>query len=95
MFELNEHTREILGKPNFWCGPIAHAMKKAGQNIPTNAEDEQAAVIYWLLTIYEKHGVDWRIQAQTELQAIIKAANKTEYAEPSPTTSQPPSSKDE
>jgi hypothetical protein len=54
--ELNEHTRAILGRPNFTCIRIANRLRQLGQDIPRKAEEEQAAVICWLLNLYLEHG---------------------------------------
>ena len=64
MFEFNEQIEFILGRPNFWCGAIAHKLVKLGHKIPTKAEAEQAAVIYWMLDLYEKHGDGWREEGE-------------------------------
>ncbi|HYE73569.1 MAG TPA: hypothetical protein VEF04_09560 [Blastocatellia bacterium] len=54
--ELNEHTRAILGRPNFMCRNIAIRLRELGQVIPSKAEEEQAAVLCFLLNIYLEHG---------------------------------------
>ena len=59
MFEFNEETELILGRPNFVCGAIAQQLRSCGKEIPPKAEKEQAAVIYWLLEMYEQHGNEW------------------------------------
>ena len=66
----NEDVAEILGRPNFACGGIAQCLRLSGQHIPTKAEAEQAAVIYWLLGIYSEHGAEWRNVAERRLRAI-------------------------
>lgn len=58
--ELDDDLLEILGRPNFACSPIAHAMRTAGQSIRPKAEDEQAHVLFKLLGLYAKHGAEWR-----------------------------------
>jgi hypothetical protein len=60
MFELNDEVRWILGRPNFMCAPIAARLRKLGHVIDEKAEAEQAAVIYWMLSLYECHGDSWR-----------------------------------
>jgi len=70
MFELNPDTAEILGRPNFTCGPIARLLRTAGKEIEEKAESEQAAVIHWLLTIYDEHGSDWRKHAAVALKEM-------------------------
>jgi hypothetical protein len=59
MIPLNDDTRWILGRPNFVCGGIAAALRRLGHPIREKAEDEQAEVIHWMLSLYEEHGADW------------------------------------
>lgn len=67
--KFNEQTKEILGRPNFSCSPIASALREIGHTIPRKAEEEQAAVIYWMLSMYQKHGDNWRKEAEKALIA--------------------------
>ena len=71
MFELNDETRWILGQPNFACGPIANVLRLQGAEINTKAEDEQAYVIYWMLSLYLKFGDDWRKEGDKILNKDI------------------------
>jgi hypothetical protein len=68
---LDDETRWILGRPNFICGPIARDLRRAGHQIDEKAEDEQAAVILWMLNLYLKHGRAWRNKA-TEFFAQLE-----------------------
>ena len=68
MFRFNEDTEWILGRPNFSCAAIARRLVQLGHRIEPRAEAEQAAVIYWMLCLYEKHGEDWRAKAQEYLR---------------------------
>ena len=68
MFELNEQTRFILGRPNFWCGSVARILRLTGKQIPNKAEEEQAAVIHWMLCLYELHGDNWRAEGEKLLK---------------------------
>jgi len=74
-FELNEQTKEILGRPNFACAGIASSLRAGGQPIPRKAEEEQVAVIYWMLSMYQKHGADWKKEAEKEL-AMLTASQE-------------------
>ena len=75
MFEFNEHTEWILGRPNFWCAQvIVPALRASGQDIAKKAEAEQAAAIYWMLQMYEKYGADWKEKGGKELKTMIEAA---------------------
>lgn len=80
MFELNKHTIEILGKPNFTCAAHAQLFRLDGQAIPYKAEAEQAAVIYWLLCVYEEHGDKWREVAGSKLDEMIKRVKEKSEA---------------
>lgn len=76
---LNEETRWILGRPNFWCYSVAQVLREDGHEIPTKAEEEQAAVIHWLLNLYLEHGDQWRDVAQQETKRIKdKVASKVD-----------------
>ena len=69
MIELNEKTRWILGRPNFWCAPVAEQLRHHGFEIDRKAEAQQASVIHWLLSLYEKHGDDYIDHAQAFLKS--------------------------
>lgn len=71
--KLNIALREILGMPNFECGPIAHALRDAGRDIPRKSEAEQAFVLHWLTTLALKHGRDWKKHAADELDRATKS----------------------
>ncbi len=68
MFEFNKTTEWMLGRPNFWCGSIAQGLRACGREIKKHAEEEQAAVIYWMLEMYEKHGENWNDEAKKWLE---------------------------
>lgn len=69
MFELNQEVKNILGRPNFMCRSIANVLIKKGWDIKEKAEDEQANVIYWMLTMYEKYGENWKEKAEEYLKS--------------------------
>jgi hypothetical protein len=50
-------------------------LREDGHEIATKAEDEQAAVIHWLLNLYLEHAAQWREVAQQET-ARIKAESR-------------------
>ena len=72
MFEFTEDVQWILGRPNYACHDIAKILRISGIEIDTKAEAEQARVIYWMLEMQEKHGDDWREEANKELETILK-----------------------
>jgi hypothetical protein len=66
MITIDENSpdiKEVLGLMIFTTGPIAHALRNHGHVIPRRAEDEQVAVILWLLKMVQDHGPDWRKHA--------------------------------
>lgn len=73
---LDENLRLILGRPNFACGQLAQMLRLGGQEIERRAEHEQAAVIYFLLNIYLKHGSGWAEKASDAFAAIAAQQGK-------------------
>lgn len=69
MIEFTDDVQWILGRPNFWCGPIAHQLVKLGHKIAPKAEAEQAYVLHWLLGLHEKHGDRFRLEANNILDS--------------------------
>ncbi|HBZ06060.1 MAG TPA: hypothetical protein DEP03_06605 [Massilia sp.] len=72
LLPLNEDTTAILGRPNFTCIGIAAQLRKLGHKIGNRAENEQAAVIHFLLNMYQKHGAAWRQNAEEYLRQETK-----------------------
>ena len=70
LFNLDEDAIFILGRPNFWCGPIAHLMAADGHEVAKKAEDEQAAVIYFMLQMREDHGDTWKDEFFKEIDRM-------------------------
>jgi len=62
MIDFDDTVKEILGRPNFTCAKIAERLRGKGLVIENKSEAEQANVLYWLLTMYEKHGCEWRTE---------------------------------
>lgn len=65
--ELEGDLVEILGRPNFQCASLANALRLKGQDIPFKSEEEQAAVLYLLLSCYLKDKENWRDLVRDEL----------------------------
>lgn len=63
----------ILGRPNFWCSGVASQLRKIGHFIRSGAENEQAYVIHWLLTLYSLYGEEFRDALEFDLQKAAKA----------------------
>lgn len=69
---LNDDLIAILGRPNFLCAQLADTLRSGGQEIAKRAENEQAAVIHFLLGHYLADPVQWAEKAS----AVLKAARK-------------------
>lgn len=62
---LNEGLASILGRPCFAVSGIArrlHDLKL--YEVPRKAENEQAAALHWMLTLYFKYGVGWALEGE-------------------------------
>lgn len=70
--EMTPAMREVLGLPNFMCSPFAEQLRLGGHEIPRKAEEEQAAVIWWLLPFAVAHGEDWRPIAVKSIPGPLK-----------------------
>ncbi|HYD58910.1 MAG TPA: hypothetical protein VEC35_01050 [Noviherbaspirillum sp.] len=68
--ELTPDLEEVLGWPNFRCGPVAHLFQAAGYDIKKKAESEQAFVLHWLASLVLKHGENWRDKASEKLREL-------------------------
>jgi len=73
---LDDDLRWILSRPNFWCIFPANALRVDGKEIKTRAEDEQAAVIHWLLNLYITHGADFGDVMKSEINRLREKVNK-------------------
>jgi hypothetical protein len=60
MLRFDDEVEAILGRPNFACIAIAKSLRLKGHKIKEKAEAEQSAVLYWMLTLYEEHGKNWK-----------------------------------
>ncbi|MNV73162.1 hypothetical protein D3C71_1662940 [compost metagenome] len=65
---LNADLTKILGRPNFACMRLAQFMRLSGMHIAKKSEDEQAAVIHYLLGLYLKHGSQWPEKVDDDLE---------------------------
>ncbi len=74
---LNDAMIDILGRVCFRCAGIADTLRASGQAIPRRAENEQAAVIYWLLGVYIEHGDNWAIAADNALREIVRVTRES------------------
>lgn len=69
---LNDDLIAILGRPNFLCAQLADRLRSEGQEIAKRAENEQAAVIHFLLGHYLADPVQWAEKASAALKAARK-----------------------
>lgn len=67
--EMNPDLLEILGRPCFRCIQIAQILRASGTEIQTRAENEQAAVLLFLLNHYLADNLNWYTNASEELKA--------------------------
>ncbi|MEN5207989.1 hypothetical protein ABE493_07685 [Stenotrophomonas terrae] len=67
-------VREILGRMCFQCIRLAEVLRLRGDEIGRRAEDEQAAVLRFLLNHYLAAPEKWAEHAQAEIDAIRKQA---------------------
>lgn len=74
--ELTPALLDALGTMNFQTGPIAHALRAAGADIPRKCEAEQAHVLHWFIRLVLQHGDGWRDAVGDELQRIADAARQ-------------------
>ncbi len=79
--QLTPEVRDVLSTMCFEAGPIARAFREAGRaEIRTRAEDEQAFVLHWLLTLALEHGATWRKRAGDTLETVVAEANAARAA---------------
>lgn len=77
--ELTDELKNILGRPNFTCTPIAEALRRMGFVIDRKSEAEQATCLHWMLNHYLAHGADWKVHAEAELKAGAPAQGGAEH----------------
>ncbi|MDQ0739226.1 hypothetical protein [Pseudomonas sp. W4I3] len=65
--ELTADLRYILGIPHTKLANTAQLLRQKGHCIAERSEDEQAAVIHWMLGHYLRRGIHWRVFAYAEL----------------------------
>jgi len=67
--QLTADLRYILGIPHTKLSSTAQLLRQQGNCIGERSEDEQAAVIHWMLGHYLRRGIHWRVFAYAELDA--------------------------
>ncbi|WP_222375593.1 hypothetical protein [Rhizobium leguminosarum] len=68
--ELTDDLRDVLSMMMWNTGPIAHALRAGGADIPTKAELEQAHVLHWLTLLVLEHHSVWREKGEEKLKEI-------------------------
>lgn len=66
---------EILGRPCFACINLAMQLRRGGWEIGQRAEDEQAAVLLFTLKHWLADKVNWRENADRELDELDEMAD--------------------
>lgn len=69
---LNDDLIAILGRPNFMCAQLADTLRSGGHDIAERAENEQAAVIHFLLGHYLADPNQWAENASAAIDAARK-----------------------
>lgn len=72
--EFTDELKWILGLICFQCIQYAQTLRKAGRDIPSKAEAEQAATIDWMLRHYLTDPENWRKTAADEMRAMAGVA---------------------
>lgn len=67
---------QVLGMPNFQCGPLAQCYRIAGHDIPKKSESEQAFILHRFARLAILYGDDWRRQAALELKGLKPAEDQ-------------------
>lgn len=80
--QVTPALREVLGLMIFTTGPIAHAFRDAGEDIPTNVEDEQAFALHWLIGLALRNGSAWKSIAAARIDEVVAAAKARAVAAP-------------
>lgn len=78
---LTPPLRRVLGMMLWETGPIAHALRISGQDIARKAEDEQAAVLHWLVGFVLRHGPEWGRHAAAALHELTESTTRTGNAD--------------
>lgn len=64
---LTDSLREVLGTPVHTMIPLVRLLQSQDPTVKHRYEDEQAALLHWMLTLWFQHGDDWRAAAAEEI----------------------------
>lgn len=67
---MSPDLKQVLGYPNFWCGPYAAIYRAAGHDIAKRAEDEQAFILHRFACAAIEHGENWSDVIEDELMKL-------------------------
>jgi len=67
---LTDELRDALSTMLWTSGQIAACLRAGGEQIKTRAEDEQAHVLHWLISLALEYGSEWRAKASERIRAI-------------------------
>lgn len=76
--DLSDDLREVLSTMLWTSGQIAECLRAGGEDIKRRAEDEQAHVLHWLISLALRHGPDWRKKASERIEACRAALSAAE-----------------
>ncbi|MDO8778881.1 MAG: hypothetical protein Q7K57_61215 [Burkholderiaceae bacterium] len=71
---LTDSLREVLGTPVHTMVPLVRLLQLLDPTVKHRYEDEQAALLHWMLTLWFQHGDDWRAAAGVEVGRMREAA---------------------
>ena len=67
---MTSELKKILGLTSFQCYTFALALRMGGHDVPRKVEEEQAAVLHWMLAHYLTHGDEWRTHALNDVDRM-------------------------
>ena len=72
--KITPELKEVLSLMLWKTGEIAHILRAGGIDIPRKAEEEQCAVLHWLITLAIDYGDDWKQKFGDRMDAIMVKA---------------------
>lgn len=73
--EITPALEEVLRLMLWSTAPVAAALRADGQDVPTQAEAEQAVALHFLIPYAIQYGMEWRQKAGADLSAMVERAN--------------------
>lgn len=78
--ELTKELSHALGTMIWNSGSISAILRLDGEDIKTRAEDEQAFVLHWFITLVLEYGPEWIGKVSERLDKAV-AAQKAKEAQ--------------